>query len=303
MLAVLDHVYGFAQRPLHFAAVAYVSFFGLLAWSVARGIHIRLSRPVRPTTYAAFVLLNVLTAAFILAWRVGSDALPYMVRRELQQGDALLAAGDRDGAHLVYREVYRRFPGAYPVLMRMGAVNYQVSDFERARKYYTRALETASPQSRWRALNDLGQTLWKLQRPAEAVELYMRARNEGLPDSESTEWHYRVAWAYFDLHDFQSAVEHYEEVAVRGDAYAAASRYNIACALAQEVKTSRSPAERDRLVAKAIDSLRGAWKATRDPEDARSLRVGLLGSASERDPELDPLRASPAWRGFLREIR
>jgi tetratricopeptide (TPR) repeat protein len=306
LLAVLDKVFGLVRKPLHLATFAYVCLFLLVGWAFFRGIRIRPARTLRLSAYAAFLLLNVLTAGYVLAWRMAADPTPVLVQRqirgELARGDALLNAGDRDGAHLIYREVYRRAPNSFQALMRMGAVNYQSEDFERARRYYSRAVEQAPPDSRWRALSDLGQTYWKLGQPEAAVGFYQQAREAGIPASDRIEWHYRIAWAYFDLNDYDAAIRHYQEVAEAGEAYAAASYYNIACAQAQKIEDGVSSDERQVLVREAVQNLRRAWKATTTREEVESLRAGLLGGPEERDPELEPLRGTPEFTAFLREL-
>lgn len=307
VLAVLDKVFGLVRAPLQLATLAYACLFVLLAWAFVRGIRVKRAQTVRLSAYAAFLILNVLTAAYVLAWRTSADPTPLVlqrqVRQQLAQGDALLNAGDRDGAHLIYREAYRRNPEAFQVLMRMGAVNYQAEDFERARRYYSRAIEQAPADSRWRALSDLGQTYWKLGQPEAAVGFYLQAQEAGIPPSDRVEWHYRIAWAYFDLNDYDAAIRHYAEVAEAGQAYAAASYYNIACAQAQKIERGVPPAERQRLVHAAVESLRRAWKATTTQEEVQSLRTGLLGGAEERDPELEPLRDTPEFTAFIRDLR
>lgn len=303
VLAVMDKVFGLIHHPLHLATLAYAALLSLLGWAWLRGIHIQPARLLRVSAYAAFLILNVLTGLYVFAWRVSADPTPMVLQAELDRGDQMLNAGDKDGAHLLYREAAERFPDSFPVMMRLGAVNYQTSDFERAKKYFSRALDLAPRDSRWRALNDLGQTYWKLQQPEEAIDLYEQARREGLPDSELLEWHYRLGWAYFDARNLDAAIEHYREVAKAGQKYAAASYYNIACALAQKIKQSPAGPARDALVGDAVDSLRHAWSAINTPEEQEALRTGLLGSPSQRDPELAPLRGTPELTEFLHDIR
>ena len=185
------------------------------------------------------LLFTLLTAAYVFAWRLSADPTPVVLEQELAHGDAKLNAGDRDGAFLLYQDAYRRFPKSLPVLMRLGAVNYRIGDYERARKYYARAVELAPPSARWHALNDLGQCYWKLQQPAEAIRYYEQARAAGMPESELVEWHYRLGWAYFDLHNYGAALENYQAVVDAGQKFISASYYNSACAQAQELKLTR----------------------------------------------------------------
>lgn len=305
VLAVLDKVYGLVQHPLYLATAAYACLAALLLWTCVRGIHLKSSRLIRLSLYAGFLILNVLTATYLFALKVSADPTPLMLNARLNQGDALLQKGERDEALLIYRDALKRYPESFPVLMRMGAATYQLGDFERAERYFTRASEQAPPESRWRALNDLGQTEWKLRRPEQAIELYLRARREGMPDSkpELIEWHYRLGWAYFDVRDFDKAVEHYEAVALYGEKYAAASYYNMACALAQKLKATPagSTAARSEIAGQAVDALREAWKAT-EAAERPAFREGLVGSAEERDPELEPLRATAEFKHFLTEM-
>jgi tetratricopeptide (TPR) repeat protein len=303
VLAVVDKVFGLVQRPLHLATLAYASLFLLIAWVFRKGIQVRPSRLVRLSIYAAALILNVLTAAYVLAWRVSADPTPILLQQRLNEGDELFEAGEMDDAHLIYREAYRRFPGSFAVLMRMGAINYQIGDHDRARRYYSRAVDAASADSRWRALNDLGQTYWKLQLPEEAVEFYERARREGMPASELVEWHYRMAWACFDARDYDAAIQHYQAVADANDRYVAASYFNAACAQAQKLKLARDEEERRAITRGAVENLRQAWRATRDDEERQSLRDGLLGGPDDADPELAPLKGQPEFDAFLKEFR
>jgi tetratricopeptide (TPR) repeat protein len=302
LLAVMDKALGLFERPLQFVTVAYAALFLLLAWGVRHGLPLRPPRLTRLSRYAAFLLLNLITGAYVLAWRVSADPTPMLLQTELARGDALVAAGAKDQAHLLYRDARDRFPKSFVVLMRLGMVNYQVGDFERARKYYSQALELAPPDSRWRTLSELGQTQWKLLHPREAIDLYQQAWDAGLPDDERIEWHYRIAWAYFDVSDFENAVKHYEVVAAAGKKYAAASHYNIACARAQQLKTATDLAERTRLAVSAVEHLRTSWKTEPDPAEQTALKANLVGTADEgRDPELYPLRKTPEFAAFLRE--
>jgi len=303
VLAVMDKFFGLVHRPLHLATVAYAILLGLLGWVWLRGIPLKPARLLRVSAYAAVLILNVLTALYVLAWRVSADPTPVLLQSELERGDQLLETGDKDAAHLVYRDAAKRFPASFPVLMRLGAVNYQVADYDRAKKYFSQAVDMAPQGSRWRALNDLGQTYWKLRQPDQAIELYEQAKREGLPDSELIEWHYRLGWAYFDARNLDAAVEHYRAVAEAGKQYAAASYYNIACALAQKIAASKDAGERRSMTQEAVRSLRDAWTAINTEEEQQALRTGLLGGPKERDPELAPLRGSAELNTFLADIR
>ncbi|MGV3720077.1 MAG: tetratricopeptide repeat protein [Actinomycetota bacterium] len=303
VLAVMDKLFGLVHRPLHLATVAYAILLSLLGWVWLRGIPLKSARLVRVSAYGAVLILNVLTALYVLAWRVSADPTPVLLQSELQRGDDMLASGDKDGAHLAYRDAAKRFPSSFAVLMRLGAVNYQVADYDRAKKYFEQALEQAPRESRWRALNDLGQTYWKLRDPEQAIELYEQAKREGLPKSELVEWHYRLGWAYFDARNLNAAIEHYRAVAEAGKAYSAASYYNIACALAQQIAASKDEGERRSMTQEAVRSLRDAWNAINTEEEQQALRTGLLGGPEERDPELAPLRGSAELKTFLTEIR
>jgi tetratricopeptide (TPR) repeat protein len=304
VLAVVDKVFGLVQRPLQLATVAYASLAVLLGWALVHGVQVRARHPIRPSFYTAFLILNVLTALYVFAWRrLSADPTPVLLQTRLSQGDALLAEGNKDGAHLLYREAYQRFPKSFPVLMRMGAVNYQLSDFERAQRYFSRAVDVAPGGSRWRALNDLGQTFWKLGDAEEAIRLYARARGDNMPASELNEWHYRMAWAHFDLKHYDEAIEHYQAVAEAGAKYASASYYNIACAQSQKLKLAKTPQEKERLMTEAVANLSLAWQATETEEEVASLRRGLIGSTDERDPELAPLRGYQEFAAFLDEVR
>jgi tetratricopeptide (TPR) repeat protein len=303
LLAVMDKLFGLVQHPLHLATLAYASLFAMIAWAVTRGIPVRPSRLVRLSSYAAILILNVLTATYVFAWKVSADPTPLVLQRQLAAGDALLNDGQKLDALIEYRKAYRRFPDSYAVLMRMGAAAYQNDDFESAAKYYQRALELAPADSRWRTLNNLGQSYWKLRQPDEAVEYYRRAEEAGMPKSESVEWHYRLGWAYFDLKDYDAAIEHYRFVGTAGEKYAAASYYNIACALAQKIRATPDPALKRAMTHEAVESLRLAWQAISTPEEREELRKGLVGSAEELDPELAPLRSSAEFRTLLQEFR
>jgi tetratricopeptide (TPR) repeat protein len=302
LLAVVDKVVGLVHHPMHLATLAYACLFVFVGWSLWRGVALRPSRLFRPSLYAATLILTFLTAAYIFAFRLSADPLPVLAWSELHRGDDLLAEGRKDEAHLIYRRAYRQFPGSFPVLMRMGAVSYQVSDYERAQKYYSRAVEVAPAESRWRALNDLGQAYWKLNQAETAIEHYQQARRSGMPESELNEWHYRLAWAYFDAGDYDAAIEHYLVVARNGEKYAAASYYNAACAQARKLAKAL-PEERPALVRAAVENLRSAWKTTVDPEERDALLGGLDGPQEDRDPDLAPLAGTPEARALVRDLR
>jgi tetratricopeptide (TPR) repeat protein len=302
-LAAADKVFGLVQRPLHLATAAYASLAALLVLACLRGVTLRPARILRLSGYAATVLLCFLTAGFLFAWRaISADPAPLLVSAQLAEGDALLAQGEKDLAHLRYREAHRRLPNSFQVLVRLGAVNYQVADYTRAERYFSQALAQAPPDSRWRALNHLGQTYWKLGRPREAIDHYLRAREEGLPNSrpELIEWHYRLGWAYFDVRDYDAAIEHYEAVANFGGKYADAAYYNVACALAQKLKGAPAGA-RAALAADAVANLREAWRLTTEGE-RDAFKNSLTGPRQGRDPELAPLEATPEFSAFLRTL-
>jgi tetratricopeptide (TPR) repeat protein len=300
LLAAIDKVYGVVQRPLPLAAGAYLSLCALLVWSTFRPpTRANARRPAN--RYMALVVFIALTGIFTFVWRLSADPTPVMLQKELAKGDALMAKGDKDGAYLLYREANKRYPKSHRALWSLGAVNYQLGDFERARKYFNEALELSPPNARWRSLNDLGQTYWKLGQPEEAVEYYHQAREAGLPQTELIEWHYRLAWAYFDLGDYDTAIEQYRIVAEAGQKYAAASFYNIACALAQKLRAARDGEERQFLAEEAVDYLRQAWAAT-EPGELEALRAGIIGPAKERDPDLTPLQGTAAFQDFTRDL-
>jgi tetratricopeptide (TPR) repeat protein len=302
-LAAADKVFGLVQHPLYLATLAYVFLFVLVAWGFIRGIRVRPTRRVRFSVYASVLLLTILTAAYVFAWRVSADPTPVVLQAELARGDALLEAGKKDEAHLAYLEAYKRYPNSFPVLMRMGAVSYRLTDYERARRFFTRAAEAAPSSSVWKAHNDLGQAYWMLKQPQKAIELYRQAREEGLPDSEQVEWHYRMAWAYFDANNYDAAIEQYRAVAQAGQKYSAASFYNMACAQAQKYAVTKDPAVRRALAQDAAANIRSAWVATTRPQDRRSLEESLMGSPERQDPDLAPLRKSPQLQALLRELR
>jgi len=304
LLAFCDRVFGLIHRPLHLATVAYASLAGLLMWACARGVQVHAARRLRLSAYAAGVLLCFLTAGFLFAWRaISADPGPLLLSAQLAAGDAYLARGEKDLAHLAYREAQERYPDSFAVLMRLGAVNYQVADYSRAERFFKRALEVAPSDSRWRALNDLGQTYWKLGRVREAIAHYQAARKAGLPSNREDliEWHYRLGWAYFDLRDYDAAIEHYLRVAEYGGKYADASYYNTACAVAQKLKVAGAPAERRALAGEAVGHLREAWRLT-DEDEREAFKASLTGSPDERDPELAPLQGTPELAAFLREL-
>lgn len=303
-LAVIDKVFGLVQHPQYLATAAYVCLAGLLVWTCVRGIHLRTARFLRPSVYAGFLILNILTAAYVFALKVSADPTPLLLRTRLNQGDAMLARGDKDEALLLYRETYQTYPSSFQVLMRMGAVNYQLGDFEHAQRYFSKALENASPDNRWRALNDLGQSYWKLHRPEEAIHSYLEAQKAGMPSGrpEMIEWHYRLGWAYFDVKDYDKAIAHYQAVGNLHAKYAAASFYNVACAYAQKWNNAPDVSQRQQFAEKAVEALREAQKET-EPAEMPSFREGLLGSPQERDPELEPLRNTPEFAAYVRELK
>ena len=300
LLAIADKVFGLMQQPLLLAASAYLFLCASLIWSTFRRPSPTATRRP-PSRYMALVVFIALTGFFTFACRVTADPTPVILEQELKRGNALMAVGDRDGAYLIYREANKRFPKSHRALWSLGAVNYQLGHFERAQRYFTEALQISPPSARWRSLNDLGQTYWKLGQPQEAVDYYHQARAAGLPDSELLEWHYRLAWAYFDLHDYDSAIEHYEIVAEAGKKNAAASYYNIACAVAQKLRATENREEGEALAQEAVEHLRRAWAAT-EPEELEALRVGIVGPKSERDPDLAPLQGTSAFQQFAHDL-
>src|SRR5688572_17016809 len=77
VLAAIDKVFGLVQRPLHLATLAYALLALLLGWALFRGVQIRRKNPVRLSIYAAFLILNVLTALYVVAWRrLSADPTP-----------------------------------------------------------------------------------------------------------------------------------------------------------------------------------------------------------------------------------
>jgi tetratricopeptide (TPR) repeat protein len=302
ILAALDKVFGLVQRPLHLATLAYALLALLLIWTFLRGVHLPAARLYRLSVYAAFLILNVLTATYIFAWRVSADPTPLVLQSQLARGDHLLAQGEEDEAHLLYLDAQKRYPNSFAVLMRLGAVNYQIGNHSRAARYFSNAVDVAPGDSRWRALKDLGQTYWKMERPEEAIEMYEAAGKAGMPQSELLEWHYRLAWAYFDARDFDRSLEHYLIVAREGRKYTAASYYNAACAQAQQIILTADPAKQRTLTQDAVENLRRAWRSTTTPDEVNALREGLIGDDGERDPELEPLRGAPEFEQFIAEI-
>lgn len=307
LFAVADKLLGLINQPLYLSTLAYASLLLAVIWTSWRGIRVNRVRFLRLSVYATSLLLVALTATFVFAIRWSSDPTSLLLLSQLKQGDAYLADGRKDDALLVYRSAYQRFPNSFPVLMRLGAANYQLFDYTHAERYFSRAVEVAPPGSRWRALNDLGQTYWKLKRPEKAIELYEQAHDEGgMPTTADvlTEWHYRLGWAYFDLGNYDLAIQHYQAVAQAGGKYASASYYNIACALCQRIRHTKDPAERTALIAQAVDNLRLTWTASGDNDDEKdALRRGLFGPKADRDPELAPLLGTPQLAALIRELR
>ncbi len=301
LLALADKWIGLLHSPYLFASVAYVSLFGLVAWAVRCGVPVR-GRRLYSGRYAAFLLLVLLTAAYVFALKATRDPTPILVQQRLRQADRLLESGSKDDALLIYREAYRTDPHSFPVLMRMGAISYRNQDYERARRYYTEAVSLAPEESRGRALLDLGQTVWKLGQPEAAIRLYEDAGRAGMARREPVEWHYRLGWACFDARDYRAAIDHYRAVVDAGREYVAASLYNIACAQAQEAGETVDPAERWKWIGTAVESLRQAWAATSAPDEIRSLRRGLFGTPAEQDPDLAILRPTPEFRALTREL-
>ena len=303
ILAAVDKTLGVFQHPLLFATVAYGALFALLIWALTRGLHLGRPTPRRVSVFGAILLLNLLTAGYVFAWkRLSADSTPVIVQRDLDKGDVYYDEGASDDAFAMYKEALRRSPRSFPALMRMGMVTYHMSDFERARRYFERALEVAPTELRWRALNDLGQSYWKLGDPEKAIELYQQAERSGMPEAERIEWHYRLAWAYFDVEDYDAAIEHYGVVAEAGEKYAAAAYYNIACALSKKLVVTSDPKLRSKYASEAVDSLRAAMSVTSEKDDRAALRGGLIGPPEERDPDLAPLAAFPEFRAFLRTL-
>ena len=304
--AVLDKLVGVVNRTLPLATLSYTCLCLVVAWCCVWGIRIRHPKPLRISPFAALVSLIFLTAGYIVAWRASADPTPILyqgaIRAILKQGDDLLDAGQKTDAYIQYKDAFRRFPNSYSVLRRLGVAEYQLGDFEHARKHFQQALTVAAPDKQWRILNFLGQTEWKLGNQDAAIGYYDRAEREGMPASERVEWHYRLGWAYFDRGDYQSAIREYESVVHGGDRYVAASYYNIGCAQAQELKQTKDATARSLLIKEAIANLGAALKAIRTPDERKSLRDGLMGGPRQRDPELAPLRNTEAFHRFLQSV-
>ncbi len=299
--ALTDRATGWAGHPQLLLTLTYAALAIAVLMALAG---IRSARAVSPHRVLPLLLvLAALTAGYVRAVRAGADVTPWVLQGALDRGDALMHAGRTDEAHLVYREAHQRFPRAFPVLMRLGSLNYVLTDFDRARRYYEQGLEVSPPESRWRALNDLAQTYWKLLRPEDAIRRYWEADEAGIPPSDRIDWHYRLAWAYFDAGDYDAAMEHYDVVARSGGRYAASSHYNIACALAQKMKRAPDQTVRLELAESAVDHLRSAWREETDPTEREALRTGVTGPIGDRDPELFPLRSTAVFRALLTEIR
>lgn len=302
-VAAVDKAFGIFQQPLLFATVAYAALFALLVWALTRGLHLGRPAPRKVSVFGGVLLLNLLTAGYVFAWKnLSSNSTPVIIEQVLDKGDAFYDEGMSDDAYAQYKEALKRSPRSFPALMRMGMVSYHMSDFERAKRFFERALEVAPPELRWRALNDLGQTMWKLGEPERAIELYQQAERANMPVSERIEWHYRLAWAYFDIQDFDAAIEHYGVVAEAGQKYAAASHYNIACALSKKLALTSDPGKRSLFAQEAVESLRAAMSVTSDKSDRAALRGGLIGPPEERDPDLAPLAVYPEYRAFVRSL-
>jgi tetratricopeptide (TPR) repeat protein len=302
-LAGVDKALGVFQQPLLFATGAYASLFALLVWALTQGLHLGRPTPRKVSVFGAILLLNLLTAGYVFAWKkLSSNSTPLVVEQVLDRGDTLYDEGFSDDAYAQYKEALQRSPRSFPALMRMGMVTYHMSDFERARRYFERALEVAPAELRWRALNDLGQTHWKLGDPEEAIALYQQAEKASMPESERIEWHYRLAWAYFDIQNYDAAIEHYRVVAEAGQKYAAAAYYNIACALAKKLVLAADPKTKSDYALEAVGSLRAAMSVTYEKTDRDALRGGLIGPPEERDPDLAPLVVYPEYRAFVRAL-
>lgn len=300
--AAADKSWGWWGQPaLLVLAASFPLYLALFLWW-AGALAARPGRVRRLSSYAAFLLINLLTAGCVVAFRAAADSTPLVVQARVNEAVALLEKGRPEEAYLVYAQIRSRSPRSFQVQMGLGAAAYQMGDYERAREHFARALKLAPDESRWRALNDLGQAQWKSGDARAALESYNRARSMQMPESELLEWHYRMGWAAFDAGRLEEAIEHYRWVAERGGKYSAASLYNIACAQAVQVSQA-SPQKQQALVAAAVENLRRAWSASAPGPERDALRRGVLGSPDERDPELEPLRDFPRFHRFLAELR
>lgn len=315
LLAAADKLLGLIQMPLHLATGSFLSLMALLVWSCWVGIpplggsgaHTAEFIPLDPadepapltrrtSRFTAVLLLQCLLGMYLLAWKVSADPTPVLVQSELARGDQALNGGDATGALLVYREALERNPRLPAVLVRMGAGSYAAGNYEKARKYYEQAVASGRVGQRTKAYLGLGQSLWMLGQPEEAITAYRAAESEGLPPRKRSEWNYLMGWAHFDLRQYPEAVRHYREVGAAGGEFAAASYYNAACALAQQA-VNADPAERRLLAEEAAHALDEAWKSLQTTEDREQLRDGL-----RTDSELDPLRGDRSFRDAVRRL-
>lgn len=298
--AVADKFFGWLGNPLLLVVAAVAPVYLALGLSWTR---LRRRAGSRLTPFSAFVVLNLLTGASLLALRTSADPTPVMLQTQLDGAARLLEAGEIEEAHLRYQSLRKDHPRSFPVLMGLGASAYQMGDYSRSRRYFAEALPLAPSNSRWRVLNDLGQAHWKLGEPEEALELYERARTAGMPESELLEWHYRMGWAAFDAGRLDQSIIHYQWVADRRGKYAAASLYNMGCAYAQKIAELKKARSGSALAEQAVARLREAWNLAATGSEREALRDGLIGAPDARDPELEPLRRFPVYREFLRQVR
>lgn len=146
-------------------------------------------------------------------WQDAVRQSPLMPRPRLQLGNALLAAGDRDGARLQYETALRLDPDHRPARTNLanllleagrGDPRGRAADLERAVSEYRRVLRL-DPGFR-EALNNLGAALVALGRPAEAAQAYQEAvarypnfadgyANLGLLAAAQGDWAQAVVWS------------------------------------------------------------------------------------------------------------
>jgi tetratricopeptide (TPR) repeat protein len=117
--------------------------------------------------------------------------------------------GDIFMARKMYREAieqYRQMPETAQILNKLGIANHQLTDLEKAKRYYERAIRANPRYSE--AVNNLGTVFYAMRSYRRAVKQYQKALQLS-PESASV--YSNLGTAYFARKMYREAVEAYQQ--------------------------------------------------------------------------------------------